>query len=211
MTGTGVVRFIFIRNCRSTMLGLRLLQLFLAGFDWLTSISLPSESYQVEMAYVSEYFFLSFWYIFFFDIFWLEKLDVLDDDVPSDIMNHEFSTLLYRPCGQLSHELFVLCGWYVYRYGSSVSHFASCVSQFGWYVKIRMSSVQSGLSTNLKPNQMIRTVRQIFLKCPELFVPSCTLPNFHALYTRYEWNSSTFLESILESDSQKFGPCQTGV
>ena len=53
-----------------------------AGLDWLTSISLPSESSSVEVEYVSEY--PSSLLIHVLGIFsCVDKLDVLDDD-PSD-------------------------------------------------------------------------------------------------------------------------------
>ena len=86
-------------------------------------------------------------------------------------------------CGHQGHELFVsrwLCGWYVSRFGSSVSQFASCVSQF-WMVRIvsyviwtvrpirhgqhtnRVST--SGAGTHVSDYNNVNVIRTVWMSC----------------------------------------------
>ena len=141
MTGTSIVRFIFIRNSRSRMLycflyficRIRLAVLnitpsrIITRWRWSTFLSC---------------FFLPFWYLFFSILSCVEKLDVLDDaDVPSDEFV-DFWPFYTDPAASWatysSHR--EDCAGGMYLDSRRLHHRALCAyPSSGWYIKIRMS------------------------------------------------------------------------
>ena len=140
MTGIGIVRFIFIRNCRRRINGLRMGLGFFCSI-WLANINITPFKIIIRWRWSTflSRFFLPFWYIYFRHIFLRGETGCTWWWWCSEWRIREFSTLLYRPCDTNgSYRKDCAGGMYLdsgHLYRSSLRAYA----RSGWYVKIRMS------------------------------------------------------------------------